>query len=195
MTFSSRLYFVRHASTASTRRCAFPVDEGLDPQGARAASDLSAALPAATVAFTSPSLRARQTAETAGLEADIDETLAECDFGSWAGLTLQEVDSKDPHGLQQWFDDPDAAPHGGESLTQMTRRVTRFLAKCADMTGTTVAVTHGGPVRAAVALALEAPPSSFWRIDASPCSITELSRRENGWVVARVNWRTAKWPR
>lgn len=152
---------------------------------------LSAALRVASTAFTSPSLRARQTAEAAGLRPEIDECLSECEFGSWLGLTLQQVHERDPDGLRAWFEDPEAAPHGGESLVEMAVRVERFLDRCRVLEGTTIAVTHGGPIKAAVSLALGAPIDSFWRIEVSPGSVTQLCRRDEGWSLMRLNWRAA----
>ncbi|MGH7336969.1 MAG: histidine phosphatase family protein [Myxococcota bacterium] len=140
----------------------------------------------ADAAFSSPALRARQTAEAAGLSADRDPDLAECDFGCWTTLTLGEVHARDPEGLRAWFEDPHAAPHGGESQAQMAERVRRFLEHVDQ--GTTVAVTHGGVVKVAMIQILGAPYSSFWRIDVAPASITELRRRDGTWTVARTNW-------
>ena len=67
----------------------------------------------------------------------------------------------------------------------------RFLDAARDRPGTIVAVTHGAWIRGAVQLALEAPACSFWRVDVAPASLTELRRRERGWLVARVNWTVA----
>ena len=64
--------------------------------------------------------------------------------------------------------DPDAAPHGGESLTALLARVRAWLEEQAALDGTAIAITHGGVVKAAVVAALDAPPSAFWRIDVSP---------------------------
>ena len=50
--------------------------------------------------------------------------------------------------------DPDAAPHGGESLTALLARVAAWLDEQAALDGTAVAVTHGGVVKAAVVHAL-----------------------------------------
>ncbi len=53
--------------------------------------------------------------------------------------------------------DPDAAPHGGESLTGLLARVRGWLAEQAALDGTAIAITHGGVVKAAVTIALDAP--------------------------------------
>lgn len=177
---------VRHGPTATTRKAAFPGDEPLDADGFRDSESLREVLVVADAAFSSPALRARQTAEAAGLSAEPDADLAECDFGSWATLTLEEVHARDPDGLRAWFEDPDAAPHGGESQARLAERVLTFLERLGH--GTTVAITHGGVVKTALAQVLGAPYPSFWRFDIAPASITELRRREGTWTVARTNW-------
>jgi broad specificity phosphatase PhoE len=187
-----RLLLVRHAATLSTRRAAFPVeDEPLDRGGLRAAAALRPVLAAATRCLSSPAPRAQQTAAAAGISPETDPDLAECDFGSWAGRTLDEVAALHPEGLRRWLEDPHAAPHGGESLAQMAKRVEGFLARVASLQGTTAAITHGGVVKAAVVAAIGAPLCAFWRIDISPASVTELRGDDGRWAVARTNWTVA----
>jgi broad specificity phosphatase PhoE len=87
--------------------------------------------------------------------------------------------------------DPDAAPHGGESLTAFLTRVRTWLSEQAHHRGTAIAITHAGVVKAAVVTALDAPATAFWRIDVLPTSITELHAHDGRWTVARVNDRGA----
>jgi broad specificity phosphatase PhoE len=185
-----RLLFVRHATTAAVRRAAFGTDEPIDEGGRRAAAALAGTLPRFDAALVSPALRAQQTAAAAGVSDPVVEpALAECDFGRWAGRSLAEVNGDEPTAVRLWMTDPGAAPHGGESLTQMLARVGDWLRAQAALDGTAVAVTHGGVVKAAVVCALDAPPAAFWRVDASPCGVTELHSRGDGWTVTRVNER------
>jgi broad specificity phosphatase PhoE len=184
-----RLRLVRHAATACVRRAAFPLDEPLDEGGRRQVSSLAAHLVPCEWTLTSPARRARETAEAAELAGpETDALLAECDFGTWAGRSLAEVSVEDPAGVRAWLADPEARPHGGESLTALVARMREFLASVAGRAGTGVVVTHGGPVRAMVVLALEAPLSAFWRIEVAPASITELCARDGRWSLARLNW-------
>lgn len=184
-----RLLLVRHAATACVRSARFPLDEPLDEPGWAEAKALGPSLADYDWASTSPARRARETAEAAELvDAETDELLRECDFGAWAGRSLRQVSAADPDGLRAWFEDPSARPHGGESLAMLAERVRAFLAHALGREGTGVAVTHGGPIKAAIALTLDAPLSSFWRIDVAPASISELRAREGRWTVARVNW-------
>lgn len=182
-----RLLLVRHPPTSATRAAAFPIDEPLDALGRAAAAALAAALPRRCAVVSSPALRCRQTAEAAGLRARTDAALAECDFGRWAGARLSEIDADDPEGARSWMLDPDAAPHGGESLSAFAARVAAWVEGEAQGDGATAAITHGGVVKAAVVHALGAPLPAFWRIDAAPLSVTELHAHDGRWTLTRLN--------
>ena len=180
-----RLLLVRHASTDAVRAAAFGADEPLDAAGVVAAARLRGRLPRAAEVLVSPAVRARATAARAGLRVSaVDAALAECDFGAWAGLPLRAVQEQ---ALRAWMSDPDFSPPGGESLSALLARVGDWLAAQASRSGTAVAITHGGVIKAAVVTALAAPPAAFWRIDIAPLSITELHAHDGRWTVARVN--------
>ena len=181
-----RLLLLRHASTTAVRRGAFPVDEAVDSAGLAAATGLAGRLGEGE-ALCGPSRRARATASAAGLDARVDPGLAECDFGAWAGRTLAEVWAHDPLAAEAWMTDPDAASHGGESLSAFLARVGAWLEAQAAREGRAIAVTHGGVVKAAVVHALGAPPAAFWRVDATPLRVTELHAHDGRWTVTRVN--------
>jgi broad specificity phosphatase PhoE len=181
------LLLVRHAPTSATRAAAFPADEPLDERGRQQAAALAASLPRRSEVVTSPARRCRESAQAAGLEAAVDERIAECDFGSWSGRTLAEVNAEAPGAVQSWMLDPDAAPHGGESLAEFSTRIARWLDEQAACEGRLAAVTHGEVIKAAVVHALGAPLLAFWRIDATPLAITELHAHGGRWTVVRLN--------
>lgn len=182
-----RLLLIRHAPTQATHAAAFPLDEPLDEAARAQAARLAARLPRRVEVLCSPALRCAQTAAAAGLEATEVPDLAECDFGAWGGRTLADVHEREPDAVQAWMTDPDVRPHGGESLAAFARRVAGWLDAQAHGDGHTVAITHGGVVRAAVIHALGAPLEAFFRIDASPLGITELHAHGGRWTVTRVN--------
>jgi broad specificity phosphatase PhoE len=187
-----RLLLVRHAATAATRAAGFPVDEPLDARGRADAAALAGALPARVGALSNPALRCRETAAAAGVDAPrVVAALAECDFGAWAGRTLADLAATSPADVGAWMEDPDAAPHGGESLSAFVARVAGWLDGEAAADGCAVAFTHGGVVKAALVHALGAPLAAFWRIDAAPLSVTELHGHHRRWTVARVNCEVA----
>jgi len=177
---------IRHATTEAVRRTAFPLDEPLDPGGLRAAAALAGRAGRGT-ALCSPALRARATAAALGLDPTPVRALAECDFGTWAGRTLAGLHEEDPEATAAWMTDARACPHGGESLVAFADRVATWLDGRAADDGRTIAVTHGGVVKAAVVRALGAPLEAFWRIDAAPLRCTELHAHDGRWTLASVN--------
>src|SRR4051794_41375257 len=123
-----RLLLVRHAPTAATRAAAFPADEPLDARGAEAAAALHVVAPAGATLLCSPARRSQETAAAAHLGSPVIEpALAEADFGAWAGRSLAEVAREAPEAVAAWMGDPDAAPHGGESLRAFVARVGAWL--------------------------------------------------------------------
>jgi len=175
-----RLLLVRHASTEAVRSAAFGADEPLDSRGREAAARLR--LPRVDEVLVSPALRARETASCAGL-VPTGEAPAECDFGRWAGLSLREVGEREPDAVRAWMTDPDAAPHGGESLSELLARVADWLAEQAALSGSAVAITHGGVIKACVVTALAAPAPAFWRVDVAPLTVTDLRGGPRRWTV------------
>ena len=109
----------------------------------------------------------------AGIE--VDARLRERDFGKWSGLTWAEVEQREPGAHTRWRSGPDYATGGGETSEQLRRRVWAALCDLAGGEDPVIVFTHGGPVRAAVAAALELAPLGERRLGAvSNCSVTEL---------------------
>lgn len=199
-----RLLLVRHAATSATRAAAFPADEPIADGAAALAAGLAglargggiasgasggdpAARRRADEVLASPALRCAQTAAAAGFAPAIEPRIAECDFGAWAGRTLADVNGSDPAAVGAWMGDPEAAPHGGESLAAFCARVGGWLDEQALRDGKTLAITHGGVVKACVVRALGAPLEAFWRVDVAPLSVTELHAHDGRWTVTAVN--------
>lgn len=122
--------------------------------------------------FCAPELRARQTARLFGSDAVIVEALRDCDFGRWCGERIGDLQATEPQALQAWFDDPQAAPHGGESVAQLGQRVAAWLTTLEATPGHIVAVTHPFVIRAALTQVLCSP--AFNLIDVEPLSSIEL---------------------
>lgn len=178
---------MRHAPTSATRAAAFPLDEPLDRRAIARASGLAGVVPSRAETLSSPALRCLQTARAAGLDPRLEPELAECDFGSWAGRSLAEVHADDPEAAGAWMKDPDARPHGGESLTAFAARVARWLDEQSRRDGWMLAITHAGVVKAALVHALGAPLEAFWQIDVDPLALTELRAHDGRWTLTRAN--------
>jgi len=184
-----RLTLLCHASTDAVRRAAFPIDEPLDERGAAQAAAAADRLHAAERSWTSPALRARQTAAALRLTAATDPALRDCDFGRWAGRRLVDLQADEPDAVASWIGDPAAAPHGGESILDVLRRVAAWLdERCRDA-GHGVAVTHPAVIRAAVLHVIGAAPDAFWRIDVEPLTCTDLRRNGDRWTLRSTGCR------
>lgn len=181
-----RLLIVCNASTDAHRRSAFAADEPLDAKGTADAVALAPELPSADRSLTSPTLRARQTAERLGLRATEATALRDIDYGRWAGMTVKEVGDRHAADLALWLKDPELAPHGGESIASAVTRTHDFLASQSDRSGVTIAVTHPPIARACVIATLGAPASSFWKIDAGPLTQVLLTSDGKRWQLRSI---------
>jgi len=181
-----RLHLLCSASTASTSSVAFAADEPLDAKGKESLSALSGRLPACDIILRSPALCARQTADGLALTPSIEPLLRDCDFGRWAGRSLQDVEANEPAAVADWLRNPGAAPHGGESFADVTKRVGGWMDQMLTKAGSILAITHGLVIRAAIAHALGAGPEAFRHIDVAPLTRTKLSGGGGRWTLASL---------
>jgi broad specificity phosphatase PhoE len=174
-----RLTLVSHAMTDAMSAGRFPTDEPLNSVGHRQV-DASVELGLADAVYCGPEKRTRQTADLLGLAAEVDNRLADLDCGRWRGDVLGGVR---PADLAIWLTDPTRAPHGGETVVELVDRVGGWMDALSAQRGRFIAVTHPAVVRAAILLALDAPPKSFWRIDIAPVSRTVMHFRGHAWTL------------
>ncbi|MGC4971675.1 histidine phosphatase family protein [Streptomyces sp. DT199] len=169
------------AAAPSEREVRF-ADLQLDERALRKARTAAAALPAATARYAAPSQRCRQTAVALGWDTIVTEpALRDVDMGRWCGRTPEEIATADAAAFNAWLTDPEAAPHGGESVADVCRRFAAWLDALPSDAGRVVAVVEQAVARAAVLCALAAPPASFWRVDVPPLSAVQLTGRAGRW--------------
>lgn len=181
----TRITLICHAATRATRSAAFPLDEPLEQPVSVSATVGS--LARTDRSWTSPALCARQTAAALEVAAAADPDLRDCDYGRWAGRPLHEVGAEEPDAIAMWLADVNAAPHGGELITDVRQRIAAWLDRRIGENGHGVAVTHAAVIRCAILHAIGAPAQSFWHIDIGPLSMTEL--RHDG---SRWRWRAGR---
>jgi broad specificity phosphatase PhoE len=183
---ASRISLICHATTRALRTATFGGDDSLDEVGKSKAEQLAGSLGRVDRCWSSPALRAKQTAAAFGLDAIPDERLRDCDFGRWTGLRMPAVLLKEPRKLVSWIRDPSSAPHGGESIPELLKRVSAWIAERGRDPGHTVAFTHPAVIRAAIVHVILADLPSFWRIDVLPLSRTDLRTNGRRWVLRSI---------
>lgn len=169
------IFMVRHAPT-STPPGTVPAADPPLREGDYGLSRVTALLPEGADWLVSPTERTRRTAELlapalAPFSTCEEPLLVEMDHGEWHGRPIEEVWSilaKEP--LHNWqFFGADTVPPGGESFAQLCARMRRWMDSMTEsfegISGVdeacirpAVAVTHAGVIRAAMTVALDAPP-------------------------------------
>lgn len=191
------LLLVRHAATFwSGRRYCGRSDPRLSDAGEAAASRLGAglrpSLPPGFRIISSPLLRARQTAQAiasvlSGAALEIDDRWSETDFGIAEGLTYEELTRVAPDiAARLASGDVGIDWPGGESAAALAARVEAAWRDLTEYRRPALVVSHGGPLRIAIALATNRPvsdvtvpePGSVWRPpDSSSTAIAPMRDR------------------
>ena len=168
------VYLARHGETAwslsgqHTGRTDLPLTE----RGEQQARALGQRLRGASFvkAFTSPSQRARRTAELAGFGglAEIDPDLAEWDYGQYEGRRTADILAERPG----WFLFRDGAP-GGETPDQVAARADRVIQRVRAIGGNVVIFSSAHILRVLAArwLGLDAAGGRYFVLGTSSLSI------------------------
>jgi ribonuclease H / adenosylcobalamin/alpha-ribazole phosphatase len=190
---------LRHGETPLSieRRFAGTGDIALTETGlrqARAAAARLAARGGIELIVTSPLRRTRQTAAevaaATGAPVRVEEGIRESDFGKWEGLSFAEASEQWPAEMAAWRSDPGTPPPGGESFTDVARRVGAALdALLAAAPGQTVLlVSHVTPIKELVARAVQAPsPAALYRMQLDVASLCEIDWYPDGAVLQSFN--------
>lgn len=193
-----RIFVVRHGETdfSRERRFAGARDIGLTEHGRRQCVAVAAALGGEPVAavYSSPLERARATAEVVAkphrLAVREIPAFREMAFGSWEGLTREELTAGFPEASEAWARTPHlVTPPGGESLAAVGARVAEGLGdlRARHAGETVVLVTHAIVTRLLVLDALGLGPERLWTVDASPAGLTEIEYQPAWTVIHRMN--------
>ena len=186
---------LRHGQTPMSvqKRYAGRSDVPLTPIGVQQAAAAAKRLASAglDVIVTSPLQRtgatAAEVAAVTGVRVVTDEGFRETDFGAWEGLTFAEVRQRWSAELTAWLADPEVPPPGGESLAEVSTRVTAALQHVlADYQDQRVLiVSHVSPIKTLVAAALLAPPAALYRMHLDVAALCEIDWYADGPAVLR----------
>jgi broad specificity phosphatase PhoE len=186
MSAVTRWWWIRHAPVVGHGGRIYGHDDlDCDCSDRRAMQRLAALLPADALWVTSHLRRTKQTAAAivehldgaAAADFLVEPDLAEQHFGDWQGMTNAELAAqRDGAWHRFWLAPASEAPPGGESFTQVIARVAPVVRRLSDRHAGSdiVAVTHGGTIRAALALALDLDPERALSIAVDNCALTRL---------------------
>ena len=165
---SQRCVLIRHGETewSLDGRHTGCTDLPLLPVGEDQARSLGPKLSAYefTLVLTSPLLRARRTAELAGLGgAVVDPDLAEWDYGSYEGVTTADIRV----GRPGWELFEHGAP-GGETAAEVAVRVDRVIERVRATPGDVVCVAHSHLLRVLAARWVGLDPAGGPQLRAGP---------------------------
>ncbi|MBP2300214.1 histidine phosphatase family protein [Azospirillum picis] len=206
----TRWWLIRHAParTAPGIICGSS-DPDADTGDRAATAALAGALPAGALWLTSPLRRSRQTAQALWHRsprladtAVVEPALAEQDFGDWEGISHDRAAARDPGAAALFWSNPARhAPPAGESFAAVMERSGSALRRLTGLHGgrDVVAVIHAGPIRAALALALDLTPEAALRLRIDPWSLSRIDHYaalegdgtagEGSWSVGGMNVR------
>lgn len=148
---------VRHGETAANveQRWQGHTDWPLTADGEEQAGRVGLELPELDAVYSSPLLRARQTALAIADHHDLpireDDRLKEIGFGAWENLTRAEIEAADGAGFARLLAGEDVVRGvTGETFTGVRRRMTEAIESIVarHRGGTVAVVTHGGASRA-----------------------------------------------
>jgi probable phosphomutase (TIGR03848 family) len=190
------LLLVRHGVADATGRRLYGRAEGvhLSERGRAQAEDVArrlSSLPVEAV-YTSPLDRCRETAEPIArarrLRPATMPDLLETDTGGWTGRTFGQI--RRTRLWRRIRTVPSTARFpDGESLTEVQARAVRALAEIAEghPRGLVAAVSHGDPIRLALAHYAGVPLDLFQRLEVAPASVSAVALGAGAPMILRVN--------
>lgn len=181
----TRWWWIRHAPVVGQDgRLYGSLDVDCDCSDKPSFRNLARRLPTEAAWVVTPLRRTQATAAaiarhhpTGPSKFHIEPLLAEQNFGRWQGLTYDALASDSAEAWQRFCRAPAVeTPPDGESFGALTTRVTTAIRRLTHRHagGDIVCVSHGGPIRAALAHALGTTPEQALSFAVDNCSLTRL---------------------
>lgn len=205
----TRWWWVRHAPVIGANGKIYgQSDLDCDVSDTPAFQGLAEKLPEGAVWVTSNLVRTIDTAAAifdAGGPAPVDPPLpliepefAEQNFGDWQSHSWDDLHEAGTGEYKAFWDSPGYnAPPGGESFADLIERASAGIERLNEeyQGRDIVAVTHGGTIRAAVALAMNAEPLAALAVKVDNLTLTRLDHvserlfkgQGGSWRVAGLN--------
>ncbi len=166
------IYLLRHAECEGSGYIGARSDVPLSPEGRERAKELAERIDSLGIAmiYSSPLKRCRETLaplteQDPSISVSYEDDLKELDFGSFEGMTYDQISRQYPEELSLWHADPiRTSPPGGESLDQLHQRVRGFIDHrlLREPSDTILVCGHGGSLRALICELLHLGPEHHW---------------------------------
>lgn len=189
-----RLILIRHGVTEWNKSFRFQgrTDIQLTDEGIHQAHLLSQRLTSwpPDVIYTSPLKRAKLTASITASQFSLNpvilQELTEINFGDWEGKSLLSLEHDEPDAYSHWRSDPFFNPPiHAETWPEISSRLTSAIDFILSQPHERIMlVTHGGIIRALLAVIMGFNPHKTWYIDVGNCSLTGIEYK-NGHAYMR----------
>jgi len=190
-------YLMRHASNdylVRNKIAGWLPGIGLNEKGRAEAEALASRLahdPIRAI-YSSPLERTTETAaplaKKLGLKTVVSDGLGEIRFGQWTDQPVPDLDKLDQWRRWNSFRSGTQAPEG-DIMIEAQARIVREMLRLRDLhpSDAIALVTHGDPIKAAVAYWIGSPLDLFLRIEISPASVTIITLDNHQAKIVRVN--------
>jgi len=195
-----RLILIRHCETdLNKNKYLGSTDPPLDPTGKTHAKQIAKELKHQDLSkiYSSDLKRAYQTAnliaKSHSLKVETLQNLNEINFGSFEGLTFDEILARDKKNAEKYLTNPSAFRFpGGETQSELNKRVLKSLdtivKKHINSNETILAVAHGGTNRVILGRALNITQKDQFRIKQDHGCVNIIDFFEDFAVVALMNY-------
>jgi broad specificity phosphatase PhoE len=187
-----RLFLVRHGQTKLNQEnvAMGQMDVPLNAKGLEQLAALRERFDGVHVdhIYSSDLLRCRQTSaaleEATGAPVSFHPELRERSFGEWEGQDYRDVTARlQALALENHYPLYDARPPGGESHSDMWKRIEPMVARICSDCNQAIIVSHGGSCRVLLSILLRATLESTFSFRFDNTSVTQLDRRAEGAMV------------
>ena len=193
----SKLFLVRHGETDWNKEGRYQgqSDIELNATGIRQAERLRDRVNGERIdaIYSSDLRRALTTAEIVasgqGLDVMICSELSEIDFGELEGKNFAETLLHPTHSRWWKSRDPQMCLPGGESMNQVSSRVSQFITRINTLSSeeTILVVAHGMSLRALLCLLLEMDVKYWWQFQLSHASLSMVRLSQWGPILSLLN--------
>lgn len=175
------------------------IDDPLTEKGWRQMWDAVGEFNAWQHIITSPLQRcqtfARALEDRHGIKVDVETRFKEVGFGSWEGLSHEDVKIKRANEYQAFLKDPvNHRPQGAEVLDDFINRVSIAYDETIERYHNKhiLIVAHAGVIRAVIAKTVYATPVGLYRIKVSNGGITRIRHAKAGGTLELLNGKLSR---